>query len=141
MNLDPANRCGKEIVELHQFFEEWFNGRIGQDEHSFARFASVLAPSFCMVTPGGVMIAQAEILRRVYAGWASSRGDESPMRIWIENARVIEDSAPIAVMSYEEWQQSKGETRGRLSTAVFRALDSAPNGVIWVCVHETWLPH
>jgi hypothetical protein len=33
----------------------------------------------------------------------------------------------------------EGESRGRLSTALFRERDDTPNGVEWLHVHEVWI--
>jgi hypothetical protein len=45
----------------------------------------------------------------------------------------------MLLATYEEWQVIEGETRGRLSTALFRNREGTPNGIEWVHLHETWM--
>ncbi len=50
----------------------------------------------------------------------------------------------IVLATYEEWQKgalnSKPPNNGRVSSAVFLKDRSRPNGLMWLHVHETWLP-
>jgi hypothetical protein len=45
----------------------------------------------------------------------------------------------MAVMTYHELQLNDGVPNQRLSTVVFRQDPAAPNGLVWVHVHETWM--
>ena len=76
-----------------------------------------------------------EGLRGAHGRWGSKPG-----RIWIERFRFHHRLGEAAVVTYEEWQEVDGETRGRLSTAVFGAREGRPNGVVWLHLHEVWLP-
>ena len=48
-------RCEAEIVELHQFFGDWFSAS-EESSIDFDRFAEVLAPDFTMVGPDGRLV-------------------------------------------------------------------------------------
>ena len=131
-------RCRQEVLDLHRFFDDWFNGRIENNDASFKRFAGVLDPAFEIAAPDGRVIrrdALLEGLRQAHGGRAGSG-----FRIWIDNmhARALGDS--IWLVTYEEWQESGDEARGRVSTVLFAPEAGAPNGVRWLHVHETWLP-
>ena len=135
-------RCRREIVELHQFFEDWFNAALAPTDESFGRFASVIADDFVMVTPGGSLVERAPLVAGLRASHGRWRGQEPVGRIWIENVRVhrILEGGDLAIATYEEWQEIAGEEiRGRLSTVVLRVKEWAPNGLEWLHVHETWL--
>ena len=60
--------------------------------------------------------------------------------MWIERAQLRFDSADLLVATYEEWHQTGDRTTARISTGVFRHEAGAPNGLLWLHVHETWLP-
>ena len=126
----------REIVELHQFFEDWFTGRLPNDDAAFARFADTMAPDFHIVSPSGRLTARPDLLaglRGAYNAWNAGR-------IWIENVQVRAAYGDISIVTYEEWQSTGDGERGRLSTVVFRADANAVNGLLWLHVHETWLP-
>lgn len=129
----------REIVELHQFFADWFNGSLDDTDEAFARFERVLDPRFVIVGPDGSMHDRTSILALVRDAHASVDPDQ-PMRIWVQSVRVGAMSRDHAIVTYEEWQERAGASRGRLSTAIFQPADEAPNGVRWLHVHETWLP-
>lgn len=39
-------QCETEIIELHQFFEDWFSGRLKNSDAAFRRFEGVMAEGF-----------------------------------------------------------------------------------------------
>lgn len=135
--IDNAQPVSREIHELHQFFQEWFNGSLADSDEGFARFSDVLAPGFTIVAPDGVERGRDVILDTVRAG----RGSDVGARIWIEHVQIRHTLRETIVATYEEWRRSAGQTpKGRLSTVVFGRDESAPNGLVWLHVHETWLP-
>jgi hypothetical protein len=134
--MDDA--CKKEVIELHQFFEDWNQGKLAKTEEQFRRFSEAVASDFEIISPGGGSLSRAEILGRVREGHGSSRSTD--FRIWIENYRGRLISDELVLVTYEEWQSQDGKNIGRVSTAVFRREPDAPNGVLWLHVHETWLP-
>ena len=141
---DPAevegameSRCSREVQELHQFFQDWFTAALPDEDSSFARFSNVVADGFAIITPEGRTLERDLLLtglRGAHGSWADGG------RIWIENLNVRRTVGDLALVTYEEWQESEGQTRGRLSTALFRESAVTPNGVEWLHVHETWLP-
>ena len=126
-----------EVEQLHAFFEGWFTGRLEPTDEAFARFESVLADGFEIVSPRGTRTERAALL----AGLRSAhRMHPDGFRIWIEDVRARALEGGLTLATYEEWQeQPGGPPRGRLSSAVLRARADTPNGLEWVHVHETWL--
>ena len=134
--MNCEDRCRAEVADLHRFFQEWFRGELPDTDEAYARFAGVMGEPFEMVSPEGQAIDRAVILKIVREG----HGKEPAADIWIENHRHRFTIGAISMVTYEEWQDWGGQRRGRLSTAVFRTDEAAPNGVHWLHVHETWLP-
>ena len=132
-------RYQTEINELHRFFQHWFNGEVPDNDESFSRFSDVMAPGFEIVSPNGRWTDRESLiaaLRSSHGQWAK---EGEPGKIWIEHYRLMHTEGSVALVTYEEWQEVGGESRGRLSTALFRLREGTPNGVEWLHVHETWL--
>ena len=127
----------KEVVELHQFFQDWFNGVIPNGDEQFDRFADVMADSFGMVPPNGRFVSRAPLLEGLRGSYG--RSQQSPGRIWIENFVTRQTEHGWLLATYEEWQSFDDKTTSRLSTVLLQENESAPNGFIWLHVHETWL--
>jgi hypothetical protein len=126
----------REVEELHEFFQKWFNGEVPDTDASFERFAGVLAPTFHIISPDGTVHDKASTLPVVRGG--HGRGG---MRIWIRNyEHRLLIGGSVAMATYEEWQETEEGTRGLLSTALLEQADGTPNGLRWLHVHETWLP-
>ena len=96
-----------------------------------------MAEGFEIISPNGGRMTRAEILNRVRGGHGADQG--KGFRVWIENYQSRPLTDGFLLVTYEEWQEQDGEKRGRVSTAVFRKSSDAPNGVVWLHVHETWL--
>ncbi|MFQ5740984.1 MAG: hypothetical protein ACE5JX_18435, partial [Acidobacteriota bacterium] len=102
--------CRKEVLQLHQFFRDWFSGRL--QEKDFGRCSAVLAESFQIITPAGELVERAELLR----GLRSARGRfaSRPLRLWIENYGGRSLAPGVELATYEEWQEHPSGKRGRL---------------------------
>ena len=132
-------QCYNEIVELHSFFENWFNAKLDKNDDIFQRFPSVLDDNFELITPSGQKHTQEEILELVWNAHASRANTGSPMKIWIENFSFWLIREDIFLVTYEEWQKTNGEDKGRLSTAIFKSCENEINNINWCHVHEVWL--
>ena len=130
----------REIEELHLFFQQWFNGDLEDTDENFQRFAGVMAEDFEIITPAGLRVLRAELLLRLRAAHSTQRDSEPPLRIWVENVQARPLAPELIHATYEEWQETGGEVKGRLSTALLRSADGTPNNLGWVHVHEVWLP-
>jgi hypothetical protein len=132
-------QCYNEIVELHSFFEDWFNAKLDKNEGMFQRFPGVLDDKFELIAPSGLRFTKNEIIQIIWDAHASRVNTGSPMKIWIENFsfRLIRED--VFLVTYEEWQKTNGEDKGRLSTAIFCKCANDFNGIAWLHVHETWL--
>ncbi|MCP4362490.1 MAG: GNAT family N-acetyltransferase [Chloroflexi bacterium] len=127
----------KEIVELHQFFQDWYNGELDSTEAHFARVSRALAPGFSIIFPDGRAMPRQPLLEMLRA----AHGQRAHFRIWIENVQRRHQTGVLAVYTYEEWQQTDPDSAptARLSTVVFRQNPESQNGLVWLHVHETWL--
>jgi hypothetical protein len=129
-------RCEDEVLELHRFFGEWYRGDHDLAGEAFSRASDVLAEGFHLISPEGVVTARGDVLGRLRAVHGS-KGEGFEVRI--ENCSFRIGGRGLGVVTYEEWHDEAGASRGRLSTAVFQDRADAPNGVEWVHLHETWL--
>lgn len=129
-----ARRCRREVDELHEFFEGWLSGTLKPG--TFGRVEAALAREFSMVGPDGIRRAREPLLGRIRRG----RGSRPDLRIRIRDVRVVFSGEDRCLLTYEEWQDAPDMSAGRISTALFRREEKAPAGVVWVHLHETWIP-
>ncbi|KAA3607490.1 MAG: hypothetical protein DWQ01_14975 [Planctomycetota bacterium] len=139
-NESLSERCQKEVVDLHRFFEDWFSGRLRKDEDAFVRFTRVTAPFFQWVSPEGEAEELLPLCRRLHQAQGIHMDSSPRFRIWIERFQVRFQTEDVLLCTYEEHQEIQGRRSGRLSTALFRNRAKTPHGVEWVHVHEVWLP-
>jgi hypothetical protein len=123
-----------EIIELHDFFADWFAGRLPRTDAAFARFERAMGPAFVLVDPSGAERERAPLV----AGLRAAHSANPPIKIWIEHAKVLHEEGALVLARYDECQRdASGETR-RLSTVLLRRDAAAPGGWLWLRVHETW---
>ena len=123
----------QEIIELHQFFQDYFRGIIPFEAAS--RFDQTLATTFTIINANG-QITDADAIKRIIRQLHGQRAD---IRIWIENIALRYESNDAILATYEEWQSDSGKTTQRSSTVLFKKDADTPNGLVWLHVHESGL--
>jgi hypothetical protein len=132
--------CRREVIELYQFFQDWFNGKIELTDEGFSRLRDVVADGFQIIFPNGQIVDRADLLERVRAAHGTDAVVGPPLRIWVDGYRSRAIDEGLQLVTYQEWHQDEGAPRGRRVTAVLRRRSGARNGVEWLHVHEVWLP-
>jgi hypothetical protein len=137
MPAASTNTAIQEIQALHQFFEDWFIGRLEKTPAAFARFEQVMAPEMSFIAPSGAPLNRAALVDFLWQ--SNGKNQHDTLRIWTENetARRITDDLVVAI--YEEHQMLNGEHTVRRSSVLFQANTETPLGWQWQHVHETWL--
>lgn len=138
---DPStmeDHCRQQVVELHRFFQDWFNAELPPSDEAFARFDRALAEDFQIIGPEGHLVSRERVLGAVRDGHGGRR--EGGFAIEVKNIVSRTVGEGMVLVTYEEHQTHDGTHRGWLSSALFRADESRPGGVAWVHVHETYLP-
>jgi len=120
----------EEITELHEFFEDLFNGVVD----SLDRAEAALAADFTIVGPDGAESDRAATMAMLEAAQNSRQLDMSTT-----DHRLVHHSDDVIIASYVERHHIPERDTRRLSTAVFVPDEEAPNGVRWLRVHETWI--
>ena len=133
-------RCRREVEELHEFFEQWFLGKLEATDENFGRFADVMHEQFEIVAPDGTRTPRESLLRRLRQAHGFQAGQSETYRIRVENVAVRDAAERVHIVTYEEWQRTGAGDKGRISTAVMRDREGRPNGLEWLHVHETWMP-
>lgn len=135
-------RCIAEIHGLHVFFVDWLSGALAGSGREFARCAGVMAEGFVLIGPHGQATTRETLLERLEGAHGVHGHADPPFAIRIDHPRLLRQWADHALLVYEEWQDgargAKGAT-GRISTALFGRDNTAPNGVAWLHLHETWI--
>jgi len=129
--------CQKEVERLHQFFVDWFTGKIDQtpealEQHCTGRFSD----DFCMVNPLGRILSKSQLVTGLTHGYNTHPAD---FEIHVHNCQVLQNlkEEGLKLVSYEEWQRTGNTTTARRSTALMRVLEDG--NIEWKYVHETWL--
>lgn len=130
--------CRAEITGLHQFFEDWFRARLERTEDNFKRVSEVLEERFEIISPRGDLMTREKLLAVLWEFYGGYRDQQ--YRIWTEGLRSRGLSEGQLLVTYREWEELEGEKKGRLTSAIFRKEEQAPNGVKWLHVHEVWIP-
>lgn len=133
----PLAAALAEIRQLHAFFEDWFTGRLERGDDALGRMAGVLDPTFFLVAPSGERLPRARLLR-LLADLHGSRPEHFRILVEAAEGRVVAHDHVLA--TYEEVHRGDGDETRRRSTALFRPDPDAPNGFVWLFVHETWGP-
>ena len=136
---DLSGNINSEIIEIHQFFMDWFTGSISNTEEVFFRFFKVLTPNFELITPSGNIFHYTDVIEMIKSSYGSRSLPNSQFKIEIKNINVRFAFQSILGATYEEWQYSDDSKTARISTVIFQKNNNTSNQLSWVHVHETWL--
>ena len=129
---DLAELAAREVVALHEFFVAWFRRRAGPD---FQACEGAFHPDFQMVTPDGRLLGRSEIIQGIQA----SRGRlAASLTIDILDSRTLWQEGDAVLLAYIEQQYREGRTTRRRSSALLLRAASAPRGILWRHLQETW---
>ena len=135
MTAALAERARCEVLALHEFFVNWF--RPGRTAVDFGQCEAALAPDFRMVAPDAMINDRTAVLRRL----RQARGTQPPdFAIVISGIEPLWQQGDAILLAYVEEQYRSGSITRRRSTALFTAEPSAPRGVVWRHLQETWMP-
>ncbi len=129
------SRASAEVIDLHRFFVDWFVVARA-DTVDFGRFEAVMGEGLTMIAPSGAILDRDAVVDHVRQSRATC--DEG-FAISIEDIRPGWQADDMIVVLYVEAQLRGGKRSRRQSSAVFTTSSSAPNGVEWRHLHETWL--
>jgi hypothetical protein len=128
-------RARDEIMSLHEFFVAWYD-RNTADVTDFDRFDRVMGPGLKMIPPSGDMLDRDAVVAYVRDNRATFDGDYA---IEIADVELAWEAGDAVVVTYIEKQERRGIKTARRATALFVESSSAPNGVEWRHLHETWM--
>ncbi len=129
------HKASAEVIDFHRFFEAWYDAATA-DKTDFGRCELTFGQAFHMIPPTGRIFDCTETIELIRANRASFHGDFS---IEISDIRARFETADMIVVTYVEAQTRAGKYSRRQASALFTASSSAPNGVEWQHLHETWL--
>ncbi len=125
----------KEVVDLHVFFTQWFNGTV-EREALAPRFLSHMADDLVFITPEGHVMGH-DHLR---LGFEQTYGTNPEFKIEIRDVKILQKLGTKALVKYTEWQKgaklSAQAQNARISTGLID-ISASPT---WHHLHETWLP-
>ncbi len=122
----------REIDELHQFFEAWFQGRVS----SLERAENAFSPDFTHIGPDGELRTREQIVTMLHHG----RGHSDTLRITTSGHRLVLAGPDAIVATYIESHDLPDRRDHRISTVTFIPAPGTPNGLHWLHVQETCLP-
>ncbi|MER9434554.1 hypothetical protein [Mesorhizobium sp. M0618] len=137
MSGEPSlfSRASAEIIDLHRFFVDWFVAARANTA-DFGRFERAMGKDLSIVAPDGQILDREAVVDHVRSSRASC---DDGFAISIEDIRPGWQDADTIVVLYVEAQLRADKHSRRQSSAVFTTSSSAPNGVEWRHLHETWL--
>ncbi len=124
-----------EIEELHEFFCDWFAGKLSETDFD-SKFSSRFTTDLVFIPPAGKLLGLAELSSAIDKGYATN----PQFRVQIRGVTVRKEFDGYVLATYEEWQRnalaSEPSDNGRIASVIFKSGDPLK----WVHIHETWLP-
>ncbi len=132
--MSIAESAIREVTERHDAFVAWFTD--GTDPAVMTAIASAFAPTMVAYGPDGSVTPHAELLEVLEGKQGRRPADFS---IVIADPEALWANETAALVTYVEHQSAGTVRTARRSTALFTKDETAPNGVVWQHVHETWI--
>ena len=131
---DLLTLATNEITARHVFFVDWFTGRA--EDTAMAECEASFAPDFRIIWPDGSAHDCAALveMRRGAKG-----GHDANFAIRVEIDHHIDITKDDILVTFDEHQHLDGRDNHRRATALFTRDTTAPEGVLWRYLHQTWI--
>ena len=116
-------------------FRRGSRGSLPATDTAFGRFTQATAAGFTLIGPDGSVAGADETAAWIRAAYGTRHG----FKLWTDAHTLRAAGEDWALCTYREWQTRDGETTVRISTALLVADATAPTGLSWLHVHETWM--
>lgn len=133
--MTPLAIVTKEIVDLHDFFTEWFNGTVERDQLE-PRFLSRLHKDIQFIPPEGLVMA-AHVIRE---GFNRGYGTNPNFRSHIRDVDIRYFRGDLVLATYTEWQTGATMSADANNARRTSVLVEMTDPVTWLHIQETWLP-
>ncbi|MBG6172532.1 hypothetical protein IWQ55_000442 [Labrenzia sp. EL_208] len=124
----------REIVGLHDFFVQWFNGTVDRVQ-LVPKFLSHLDENVIFIPPEGHILTR-EMLKRAFD---SGYGSHKSFRIQIRDVTIRQEVEDLVMATYTEWQVGATQSATR-NARVASVLMKMTKPVTWLHIQESWLP-
>lgn len=126
----------KEIIGLHQFFENWYSAKVDNTSAIFDRFNSVLHENFMLISPSGDRLTKPKLLELIQIEYGKFQTFKN-FSISIEDIDYRFIGNDMSLVTYKEIGNSENGPTQSIITAVFRRNPELINNVEWLHIHET----
>ena len=93
------NQIQKEIVEIHQYFEDWYNGSSAEDYDEFdLNVSNRFCDNFKIVMPDGTLYQKNEILKVIKDGYGT--GDNFQIEIKMISTEAIREDLFLVLSTF-----------------------------------------
>jgi len=131
--VDILTAARAEVINRHTFFVGWFTGKLL--DSAMESSVHAFAPDMLMVSPDGSLATADQVIAMLRKA-RGKRGQDFAIQIEVQSARLLGN---LALIVYDEHQMIDGAKTARRSSALFSADPTAPEGVVWRHLQETWL--
>lgn len=125
----------REIVDLHDFFVEWFNGNAPRDQLE-ARVLSRFDEDVVFIPPEGHVVGGSGLQAMFERGYGTNRG----FKIEIRDVILRRQIGKTVLATYTEWQIGAARSTLSNNARVTSALIDMGPPIKWLHIQETWLP-
>lgn len=133
--MSPLEIVNEEIVALHDFFTEWFNGTVDRNLLE-PRFLSRLHKDVQFIPPEG-MVMTADAIRE---GFNRGYGTNLKFRSHIRDVDIRYFRGDLVLATYTEWQTGAALSDEANNARRTSVLIEMTNPITWLHIQETWLP-
>lgn len=120
-----------EVDEQHRYLEALYLGT----ETSLERAERTFHPDYSFAGPDGDQADRTTTLEMLRQGV----GHTSHLTLTVSDHRLLFESEEVIVASFVERHELRRGVNERLVTVVFTVDAEAPNGVLWLRSHESWI--
>ncbi|GAA3474979.1 nuclear transport factor 2 family protein [Nonomuraea roseola] len=131
LTLADADACRAEIVRHHRVIEDWLTGRAARAD--LPAFADAHTPAFTLITPDGEALPLPRVLTMIEPAY----GAAPTLTIAIRDVKVVVSAESFLVATYEEHHGGQNPSVRRATVVLVRDA-TAPHGLRWTHLHETW---
>ncbi|KAJ4720516.1 Sucrose-phosphatase [Melia azedarach] len=128
---------GHQVVKFYLFYERWRRAEVEMSEHHIESLRLLFYALGITVHPSGIERSMRQCIDLIEKMYGDKQGKK--YQVWVDRVSSAQIGSDAWLVKFDKWESSGDEWQCCLTTVLMSSQATAPDGLKWMHMHQTWL--